>query len=74
MGKNNRVLKTIIGVGLLLIGLIGAVVIFKTKSRPVRQKMSAMIPVVETTELSTISTSVTVRCMGTVIEIGRAHV
>jgi RND family efflux transporter MFP subunit len=67
MRKNNRFLKTIIGVGLLLAGLIGAVVIFKTKSPPVRQKMSAMIPVVETTELSTVSTSVTVSCMGTVI-------
>lgn len=67
MGEKNRILKVSIGIGLLLIGVVGAVIIFKTKQQPSRRPMSAMIPVVEVAELSAVSTSVTVNCMGTVI-------
>ncbi|MGE4489270.1 MAG: efflux RND transporter periplasmic adaptor subunit [Kiritimatiellales bacterium] len=67
MGENNRVLKTVLGIGLVVAGIIAAVVMIKSKPQAQRRKMSAMIPVVEAAPLSTISTSVTVSCMGTVI-------
>lgn len=67
MGETNRLLKTILGIGLLVIGIIAVVVMIKTKPQAQRQKMSAMIPVVETAELGAIRTSITVNCMGTVI-------
>jgi RND family efflux transporter MFP subunit len=67
MGEKDRFLKIVIGLGILVLGSAAAIVMVKTKPQAQRQKMSAMIPVVEIAELSTISTSVAVRCMGTVI-------
>lgn len=67
MGENNRILKMIIGIGLIVAGLAVALIMKYTRPQAERKPMSAMIPAVETAPLSTISTSVTVSCMGTVI-------
>lgn len=67
MGENNKWLKTVLSAGLLTAGVVAAVILAKTKPQAQRQKMSAMIPVVETAELTTVRVPVTVNCMGTVI-------
>lgn len=67
MGEENRLLKIGIGAGLIVLSILAAVLIFKTKSQPQRKKISAMIPVVEVIGIQPVSTSVTVNCMGTVI-------
>jgi RND family efflux transporter MFP subunit len=56
-----------IGPLLLILAVGGAVLFVKTRPTAQRKKMSSMIPVVEVTELQTVTKPVEVDCLGTVI-------
>lgn len=58
----------LIGIGLLAVGILGAVLFVKTKPEAERRRpMSSMVPVVETMPLTTSSQALQVECLGTVI-------
>ena len=66
----NRKSKLIkIAAGVLLLVISGLIAWWIVKSKPVaeRTRMSTMVPIVEVTELTRISSAVSVDCMGTVI-------
>lgn len=51
---------------LLFAGVLGAGILVRTRPQPQRQRMPSMLPVVEVAGVSPVSTSVTIRCLGTV--------
>lgn len=59
--------KRLAGILLVLLASVAAVILVKTRPVAQRRPMSSMIPVVLATGLQPMTTSVTVRCMGTVI-------
>lgn len=50
-----------------VLGIAGAILVFATRPKPARRPMSAMIPVVETTPISPVSTAIKVEGLGIVI-------
>jgi len=68
MKKNKRFSAVLIGVGLLVIGIVGAIAFVKTKPQAKRNSsMSSMVPVIETVQLSVSSLPRIVEGLGTVI-------
>jgi RND family efflux transporter MFP subunit len=67
MNSDKRGLTKLIGVALLILAVLIAAVLVKTRPKAQRKPMSSMVPVVETAMLQTTSMPVRVECLGTVI-------
>jgi RND family efflux transporter MFP subunit len=66
--KNNRFIAVVIGISLVVIGVIGAIALVKTKPEAQRKRgMSGMIPVVEAIKLEVSSQPLVIEGLGTVI-------
>ena len=71
---NKQKLLKVSGPILLVLAIVSAVVLVKTKPKAKRKPMSSMIPVVEVADLQKVTAPVTVECMGTVIADSVAEV